>query len=180
MKQSVDFITAAEQATTTAMNVAKDSAADADQRAAALRFADATGTRLSENQNSQDFLNPQTPAAVQIAAIRMLVRTADSAQTETLLSQLNSFDPSVRAEFIGLLIQRPSGTTQLLQALKSGTLTANDLDASQRDSLQNHSDGTIATAARELFSGSAVSTRQSVIDTYREQTASLTGDSAAG
>ena len=73
----------------TAMITVKNASAEADRRAAALRFAEIAGSVDSTSVGFAELLEPQTPMALQIAAVNIVVRNGNDASIKLLLASLH-------------------------------------------------------------------------------------------
>ncbi|MEJ7591802.1 MAG: PVC-type heme-binding CxxCH protein [Planctomycetaceae bacterium] len=164
-----------------AVQIARSNEIDADRRAAAVRFAGVTSGYAADTAvDLTELLTAQTPIPVQIAAVRVMGRSATQDSLNKLLSHWNSFAPTVRAEVLTTLLQRESSVQLLLDAVKTGTLAATDFDAVQRDGLLNHRNGEIAKIARASFGDETPSPRAAVVEDFKSQILNLKSDAVAG
>jgi len=173
LKLLPEFKTTLKNAGETAMVVARNALAEPDRRAAALRFADVVGVVDPASESFADYLKPQTPTVVQIAAVNSIVRHANDAVIKRLLSNFNSFAPAVRSEVLALLLQRESTIETVLDAVADETLTDSDFDATELDAMLNHRNHKISARAKSLLTGDSVSSRAAIIDDFKSQIANL-------
>ncbi len=174
------FTTALTQAVRTAWAVASNAELADDQRAAALAFAGAAGSRFSAEQPIHDFLRPSVSPLVQQAAIRLLLQSGEAAGVTEVLGRLRALAPAAQSELLDGLLQREDGTAQLITALEAGAATATDLDATRRDRLIFHRNPQLAARARAVLQQTGVSSREAVVTEYRDKLEGLTGDVQAG
>ena len=164
-----------------AAQIARSSDIDADRRAAAVRFAGVTDGYASDSSlDLAELLTARTPIPVQIAAVRVMGRSATQESVTQLMSRWNSFAPIVRTEVLTALLQRESTVQILLDAVEADTLAATDFDAVQRDGLLNHRSDEIAKNARSVFGEETPSPRAAVVDDFRSQISNLKSDISAG
>lgn len=181
LKENESFLIVTKKASGAAVKVAHDAQANEHRRAAAIRFAEVAGRLASDaGVNVSEFFTPQTPQAVQLAAVSVASRRADNNGAMELLSHWNSLSPLVRAELLTGILQRESTIPRLLDAVGSGTLSATDFDASQRDQLLNHRSDAIRTKAAKLFGESSPSARSAVVEDFKSQILNLQSDPIAG
>ena len=150
------------------------------QRAAALNFAAAAGSKFPESSPVQNFLRPDVPPVVQQAAIRMLLQAQQDTAVTAVLEQLRMLSPAAQSELLDGLLQRDDGVQRILDAIAAGTLAATDLDAVRRDRLTHHRNQQLAARAADLLRVSASSSRDAVLTEWRGQVAELTGHSDTG
>jgi putative membrane-bound dehydrogenase-like protein len=182
LKMNDRFHAALKMANDVAIQIARDSSAPPENRASAIRFEVIAEQVDSQSMDLTEFFSPQTPGPVQLAAISAVGQSEDLKGISKLLGRWSSLAPAVRAEFVSTLVRRESTTHLLLDGIETstGAMSSTDLDASQRDALLNHRNIKIAERAKELFTGELPSTRQEVVNSYRNQLAALKGNSMAG
>jgi putative membrane-bound dehydrogenase-like protein len=157
-----------------AQEIARDEAAEVDRRAAALRFLGASGLVTgSESFDLIQFLTPQTPFAIQLAAVQLMGRDLNQGLVDQIVSKWASLDPAVRAEAIVSMLKRENSIEYLLGSIEAGSLSAGDLDASQRDRLINHGTATISERARKVLGEEMPSVRSAVVEDFKSQISNL-------
>lgn len=180
LAENQELQSALRQACEVALAVAENAEEEADRRAVALELVDACRGLQRGDVNPAEFLAPQTPLAVQKVAVGMVVRADQMSLLQATLKRAPEMEPEIRAVFFQAVIQKPAMIPELLRALETGDLSAEDLDAAQRDVLVNHRDTEISTRARQLLKSGAVSSRDEIVKTWRQQIQNLKGDATAG
>jgi putative membrane-bound dehydrogenase-like protein len=123
-------------------------------------------------------LNPQQPAALQLAAIRVLSSFNDLEVSELLLGGWSKYSPAVRAEVIQSLLARPQRVGAVLDAIEKKQITAGDVPPARKALLLRHSDAKIRARAEALL-GAAPGSRKEAIDRY-QKALSMEADPARG
>jgi putative membrane-bound dehydrogenase-like protein len=171
-RTSVDVINAAGSV---AQEIALDETADVDRRAAAIRFAGVSD--LLTGRQSLDliqFLTPQTPFALQLSAVQLMGRDFNQEVVDQVVRKWSSLDPAVRADVMTNMLRRENSIGYLLDRIEAGSLSAGDLDASQRDRLINHGTAKISERARKVLGEvMANSARSAVVDDFKSQISNL-------
>ena len=127
-------------------------------------------------------ISPQMPPAVASGIVRALADSTAGNVASTLIEAWPSMTPTLRGDVISVLMKRPKTTTEMLAAIKEGTIAVADLSLDQRQSLRSHPNREVRDAAEKLLaaSGGLVSAdRQKVLDTYMPTT-HATGDAKIG
>ena len=181
------FLEAINAAGTVAQEIARDETTEVDRRAAAIRFAGVSSLITgSKSLDLIQFLTPQTPFAIQLAAVQLMGRDLDQEVVNQIVNKWTTLDPAVRAEVMANMLKRESSIGYLLDRIEAGSLSAGDLDASQRDRLINHSSGSISERARKVLGEEMRSARSAVVDNFKSQISNLKfeiskdGQAAAG
>jgi putative membrane-bound dehydrogenase-like protein len=155
-----------------------DAADDLRLRAISLlaRFED---DRAANMQTLAGLLSPQTPAALQSAAVAALAATGDATVPGMLLTGWAGFGPELRGQVVDVLLSREPWLKELLAKIKSQEVPAVAIDAARRQRILQHPNEAIRHEAEELFAGAVNSDRQQVIEHYRESL-HLTGSAERG
>ncbi|CAA9408028.1 MAG: hypothetical protein AVDCRST_MAG64-2125, partial [uncultured Phycisphaerae bacterium] len=156
-----------------------DAAAPELRAAAAALLGRAAGDTAGDADLLAALLEPQTPEAVQSAAITSLSRIDDPASAAALLDAWKGMTPSLRAQTLDALLGRAERLALLLEAMEKGAVRAVDFDAARRRQLVEHADEAVRGRAGKLFAGSINPDRQKVIDAY-VAALELPGDAARG
>ena len=163
-----------------AFSVFDDASYDDSERIDAIQFLSAAGALATK---SLDWLigslNVQNSPTIQATIIDILGQSNNPQVPELLLSRWAMLTPTVRAQIIDTLLDRPSSATQLQDALAAGHPASNQLSAAQRERLVTHRDAQIRERAVIFFGVEASSDRQAIVDNF-DPALSLSGDDARG
>ncbi len=124
-------------------------------------------------------LVPETPPAVQAAAIAALGVYPDATLAEPLLQRWPAYSPSLRLQVTQLLLATPEGAALFLDALEAGSVMPQQLDSASRRLLTRHRDETVRQRATAFFE-TANQERAAVLEDYLAKLDPLTGDPAKG
>jgi putative membrane-bound dehydrogenase-like protein len=145
-------------------------AGDREQPAKA-RAAALARLRLSTFPTQAELLEsciaPSEPAEVQAAAIGVLASFAEPEIGELLVTKYPRLGPQLRAQAADALFSRNAWLPALLTALEAKKILPADLDPARVRLLTQHSDEAIASRARKLVAGLALSSRGQVVAQYR-------------
>jgi putative heme-binding domain-containing protein len=151
-----------------------------EDRQIAIRFlslgiaaSDADARRIAE------LLSPRSSPSIRQAAIDALAQMRSPDTVGLLLEDWRSHSPAMRDQILDLLVRRTEWTSQLLEAVESGMISASQIDARRRSILLANNNDFIRQAAKRLFSSLAQSDRQRIIGQFRDVT-SMSSDVAAG
>ncbi|HWB09938.1 MAG TPA: PVC-type heme-binding CxxCH protein [Pirellulales bacterium] len=154
-----------------ARGVAGDAAAPENLRLRAIgllgRFDD---ERPADIEALERLLSPQTPVAVQSAAVGALAATGAAQVPKLLLSGWPGYGPDLRGQVVDLLIGREAWLKELLAEIESQNVAANAIDAARRQRMLEHPDEAIRREAQQLLAGAVNADRQQVVDRYRQAT----------
>ncbi|QDU44016.1 Cytochrome c [Symmachiella dynata] len=114
-----------------------------------------------------ELITPQTPTALQIAAVNALSTQNDAQVAGVLLEGWRGYFPAVRAAVIEALIRSDDRTQQLLVAMGDGEVTSAELPRDKKQLLLNHQNDKIRAAARKLFGGEVSGDRGKVVAEYQ-------------
>jgi len=174
LREDSKFVKAMTGATGIAREIARDEAADVDRRAAAIRFVGVSGVvRQNRALDLFEFLTPQTPLPIQLAAVQAMGRDLSQPIMQQTVEKWKGLDPTVRAEAMANILNREFSIGHLLDRIEAGDLSANALDASQRDRLINHSNGKISERARKVLGEETPSPRAAVVEDFKAQISNL-------
>ncbi|MEW6305810.1 MAG: PVC-type heme-binding CxxCH protein [Verrucomicrobiota bacterium] len=164
---------------TQARQVVAEAAAKDEARLAALRLL---GRGLSggdaDRQQLGNLLSPQTPPALQQAALDALKRGGGSGVAEILLSRWKTSAPALRNEMLNLLFSRTAWTEALLKAVEAGEIATAEIAVAQRQKLLTHQQGALRERAAKLFAKVAED-RAQIMKQY-QGVAELKGDAKKG
>ena len=159
--------------------LATDVAQPADLRAAAASLLGRAMDQIDDEAKVLSaLLTPQTPAEVQLVAVKALGRIGGPKISAMLLERWPSYSPTLRAAVADLLAAREPSALDLLHAIEGGKVAAMDLDIQRRDRLTKHSSAKVKELAKTVLK-SAETNRQDVIDANRS-VLSMTGDRTRG
>ncbi len=174
MKMTPDFELSMKTIRETAERIARDESADAERRAAALRLALRSEQFLAiEPFAIAEFLTPQTPLPLQITVAELIGSALDDRGLDQLSLRWKSLAPAVRAVVISKMMQRESSIVWILDRIQANDFSVVDLDATQRDQLIHHRNGSIAANAKTLFDLSTLTARSAVVDDFKSQISTL-------
>jgi putative membrane-bound dehydrogenase-like protein len=114
-----------------------------------------------------ELLSPQTPVAVQTAAIQALSLLNERAAVEAVLEAWPSLGPSARREAQEMLFARTDRLGLLLDALEKNRIPAMQLDPARRDLLLKHPDAALRSRAARLLAAQVPEDRKKVLEEYR-------------
>jgi putative heme-binding domain-containing protein len=123
-------------------------------------------------------LVPGTAADVQRAAIEALLRGDDAGGREAVLSRWSSLAPETRLAVLDWFLRRPSGPTQVLDAVAARRIAPRELSAAQLTALRTHADAGIRQRAIEALGAPAASRHDAVAMAL--PALDLRGDAAQG
>lgn len=139
--------------------------ADPGDRATAVRLLGHDGPRRGDTiALLGGLVDPQSPDAVQLAAVRALASTQDTTAGATLLAAWPRLGPSIRGALLDALLARPASIEPLLTALERGTIAPGAIDAAHRQRLLQSGDAATRARAAALFAGKRPAGRQEVVD----------------
>ncbi|HRA89404.1 MAG TPA: c-type cytochrome, partial [Planctomycetaceae bacterium] len=164
---------------TIARRMATDSNEDEILRAAAIPLLLRSSDAPQDRETLKALLTPQTPIALQEAAIRHLGQQADESTAEILLAGWSSHSPSLRSQILTVLSSRPAWTADLVQQMESSTVNAAEIDAPMRQRLLTTKDGTIKERLEKLFASGSSADRKAVLEAF-QPVLKLSGDAARG
>jgi putative membrane-bound dehydrogenase-like protein len=146
---------------------AADAGAPLAERIAAIRIL-ARG--IADDREDQkllvSLLGPQSPDAVQTAAMQHLTRKSDVLAPSILLTRWKGYSPSLRAELIDIMLTRTLWTRQLAIALEKREIPASEIDTPRRQRLSNHPDTEVREIAAKVFAASSSPDRGKLVDEY--------------
>ncbi|MCL6504636.1 MAG: c-type cytochrome, partial [Pirellulales bacterium] len=160
--------------------IALDPEADEPLRLAAVRTLGLAVQRAEQVQEVLTaLLSPQTPLAVQLAAVEAAADLPETAPAEALIAGWRTYGPELRARVLDVLMRRERSIDALLDALADGRLAPTELGALHRQQLLSHADARLRDRAAELLEATLDQDRQAVIARYAEAL-SLTADRQRG
>jgi putative heme-binding domain-containing protein len=162
-----------------ARRMASDSAEHEMLRVAAIPLLLRDPKHTEDVLTLQNMLTPQTPAAVQVAAIQHLGRQSSSAAAEVLLAGWPSHSPAIRTQILSILSSRPEWVVQLLTQMESGQVAAAEIDASMRQRLLTTREPAIRERLKKIFASGTSADRKAVMESF-QPALKLTGDAVRG
>jgi putative heme-binding domain-containing protein len=149
--------------------VAASTAHSEAERVQALRLVGYQSEKLDEDvQLLRELLSPQSPTALQSAAIDSLGRLAGDVAPVQLLAAWPALGPLHRSHALDLMLSRPKWTAALLTAIDSKRVLPADIDAGHRQRLLAHEDGDLRQRATSALAGAIDANRQKVIDEHAD------------
>jgi putative heme-binding domain-containing protein len=112
-------------------------------------------------------LTPQTLRRLQLAAIERLSGIPDADAGLAILSNWSQLLPEVQIAGTDMLLSRTQWTSQLMDHLQQGTLSAVDIQLTHQNRLLGSRDEKIAAAAREVFGQDIYSNRGDILAEYK-------------
>ncbi|MFQ5734626.1 MAG: PVC-type heme-binding CxxCH protein, partial [Planctomycetaceae bacterium] len=161
-----------------AARTADDSKQPLDRRAAAiglLAFADFETVA----KHLPNLLSPQSPQALQQAAVAALRQQESDKSAKLLLSGWRSYSPKIRADVVDALLSSRGRIAALLSAVEFRTIRRGDLSRDKKQQLLAHPDRRIRARAAKLFAGEVDANRAKVVAAYRKAL-SLEGNAVRG
>ena len=141
------------------------------------------GREVSHRQDDlellSDLLVPQSPAAIQMAALATLSRLGNREVPRLLLAGWRAHGPEIRNLVLDALLSRPAWSKVLLDQIESGVVSVSEFDATRRQRLIDHRDLSIKQRAAKLLAGSIDANRQKVIEHFND-VLTLSGDLERG
>ena len=163
-----------------ARGVAGDPSVAEDARLRAIKLLGrSSDERSADLKVLAELLSPQTPAAIQSAAVSALAATGDQQVPATLLSGWQAYGPDLRGQVVDALLAREAWLRALLAEVSSDKISAVAIDAARRQRILQNPKEEIRREAEKLFAGAVNADRQQVIDHYREAL-TLTGNADRG
>ena len=162
-----------------ARRMAADSAEDEILRVAAIPLLLRNTDQPQDVATLQEMLMPQTPVAVQEAAIRHLGRQSNEFAADALLTGWSSHSPLIRAQILTELSSRPEWIVRLLTQLESGNVAAGEIDAAMRQRLLTTRDAAVRERLEKVFTSGTSADRKAVMEAF-QPALKLTGDPGRG
>jgi len=125
-----------------------------------------------------ELFTPQTPPALQQAAVKSLAAHPPQQVSEVLLANWRGFGPAVRRDVVDTLVQSEIGATKLLAALTAGDVKASEIERDKKQLLVNHPQEKVRTAARGVLDV-ATGNRKKIVEDY-QAALTLEADAARG
>ncbi|MBD3676215.1 MAG: neutral/alkaline non-lysosomal ceramidase N-terminal domain-containing protein [Planctomycetaceae bacterium] len=149
-----------------------------ETRTKALRcLGNSLGVRDEEIQQLTDLLQSGSPLPLQLAALEILSQRGGAETTGQLLQEWDSLAPTLRSKLLSQLMQRSSGMTQILTAVRENIISPTALSPSDRQRFLQHPSADIKTAAEKLF---GEPTSRAEILASRKAALTIAGDREAG
>jgi putative membrane-bound dehydrogenase-like protein len=151
---------------TSAATIARDDARNPSDRTLAIGLL-AFGPYVQVAPVLAGLLTPQTPPAVQSAAVSALDNQDDVAVGRQLLAGWKSFSPATRREVIDALLHRPSRRRDLFEAIEARTVSSSEIERDIKQLLMNHSNAIVRRQARKLFDADLPGDRAKIVADYQ-------------
>lgn len=116
----------------------------------------------------QGLLNFQTPAEVQVAAVRALAQMPDDSVAAAFLARWRAYTPPVRDAVLNALLSQARFLPSLLEAVEKGVVQPWAIPANRRNSLLKHKDAAIRTRAEKAFADSQGGDRMKVYEEHKD------------
>ncbi len=147
---------------------ALDDASPLEQRRAAVGLLGFAGSARS-GVRLLKLVNPETPAALQVAAVRALGTQRDPRVASTLMAseRFTRYTPAVRDEVLSALLTQVAHIPGVLDAVADGRVPAGAVNALRRRQLTEHADLAIRRRAEALF-GTVLGDRAKVYEAYKD------------
>jgi putative membrane-bound dehydrogenase-like protein len=163
-----------------AWNVASREDAPLDQRVAAVGLLARVGPRSDKDLDTlRAMLVPQTPEALQAAAVTALGRSGSQGAADALLRGWKGYAPDLRSRVVEALLARADGVSAILDALERRTILPAELEAERRQRLLQHLDPEVRHRAAKLLAEVVNPDRQKLLESLAPA-ASLGGDASRG
>jgi putative membrane-bound dehydrogenase-like protein len=149
-----------------AVAVAADENKNLTDRAAAIRllafapYEQASGALAS-------LLTPQTPPALQAAAVAALANQDDAGVGRQLLAGWKGFAPAIRRDVIEGLLHSPSRLNDLFAAIESREVSRSEIERDVKQLLMNHPSTAVRRRARKVFEADLPGNRAKIVAAYR-------------
>jgi putative membrane-bound dehydrogenase-like protein len=127
----------------------------------------------------RDILTPQTPTAIQEAAIKHLGQQSEDVAAEILLANWASHSPLLRSQILMALSGRPEWIVQLLTQMESGQVAAAEIDASMRQRLLTIREPAVRERLEKIFASGTSADRKAVMESF-QPALKLSGDAVQG
>jgi putative membrane-bound dehydrogenase-like protein len=164
----------------TARRIVGDAAAPESERVAATALLGrASGQRDADRAALGKLLTPQTPAALQVAAVTAMARIPGEATAAALLAGWGGYSPSLKSQVLDQLLSRDDGPGHVLRAIEANKVPAGQIDAGRRQRLLALKDAALRYRAAKLFAAAGSPDRQKLLRDYQD-VAALTGDAKRG
>ena len=152
-----------------ARRVAQNKSAVLSERTGALSLlGHQSADREEDLRFLKSLLSPRVAAELQSAAVDALSRRRGDDLPAVLLGGWSQHTPSLRSEILSALLARDSWTESLVEALETGDVSANDLDAASRQRLLSSRRRQVRDAAAKLFGAATENDRAEVLSAYAE------------
>jgi putative membrane-bound dehydrogenase-like protein len=158
---------------------AADPALAVAERDSAIRLL-GFGPFASGETAFKELLTPQTPAELQVAAVRALANHDDPKVGTHLLTAWKSASPSLRREIVDAVLARPARVQQLLDAIEKKQVLASHLEPAKLTLLRKHPDAKIRARADKLLKDQVAPAREEVIKNYQNAALERKPDAKAG
>ena len=112
-------------------------------------------------------LTPQTPPALESAAVAALANQNDPGVGRQLLAGWKTFGPTTRRDVIDGLLRSPSRLDDLFSAIESREVSRGEIERDIKQILMNHPHTAIRRRARKLFEADLPGDRAKIVADYR-------------
>ena len=162
-----------------ARTIAADLTKDEILRIAAIPLLLRNSDQSDDEVILKELLTPQTPVAVQEAAIQHLGQQANASSADILLAGWSSHSPAIRSQILTVLSSRSEWVLYLLTQMESTTVAAGEIEASMRQRLLTTRDAAVRSRLEAVFSSGTSTDRKAVMESF-QPALKLTGDAGRG
>jgi putative membrane-bound dehydrogenase-like protein len=144
--------------------VAEDSSAPLEDRLAAVSLL---GRGTDDRTLLGRLMGVQSPVPLQSAAAVAMARIPGDQTSVALVRDWHARSPAIRSQILDLLLSRPGGMSQLLDAIEQKTLLASEIDAGRRQRLLSAKEKAIRERSEKVFAAAISPDRQKVLTSYQ-------------
>jgi len=149
-----------------AAKTAFDAKQPLENRAAAVGVLAFAGFASLKNQFAE-LLSPQSPAALQRAAVAALSQQDHPDAARLMIANWRQFSPQVRNEAVDALTSTVPRAQLLLAAIEAKTIGRGDLSRDRKQFLMNHRNRALRARSRRIFAGELNTDRAKVVAAYQ-------------
>ena len=145
-----------------ATEVASDEQRSMEDRVEAIGLLAFADLQIA-TEHLPEFLTPQTPQALQRAAVASLSEQDSAEVCQLLLDGWRHHSPQLRRDVVDSLVTQAARIELLLDAVKTGEVGPADLERDKKQLLMNHPAAEVQARSQELFGIEANSDRAGVV-----------------
>jgi putative membrane-bound dehydrogenase-like protein len=123
--------------------------------------------QADDRKTLAEFLAPQSPPELQVAAALELAKLQGPEPAALLLAEWKRYGPTLRATVLDSLLSRQEWLIPTLDAIEKKLVPAAEIDAIRRQRLLNHKVEGVRKRAATLFAATANVDRQKLVESYR-------------
>jgi putative heme-binding domain-containing protein len=161
-----------------ARHVASEASLPGEDRKAAIRLLGQGGDESKSKESKGDvqtlgeLLGVRQAPDIELAAIAALAKRQEKSVVDALLGSWSSLGPEYRTAVLNVLLSRDAWTTELLNRIDRGQISAHQIGTSTRQRLLQHTQSNVRERAQQLF-GVVSQQRTQLLERYTS-VASLT------